>query len=654
MLWQDSDQALTDAGRRSAPDLPVTFREGFSAAWSEGQLFSDNLAHGNAQAAGFDNYLGDVQQASGEDIRKQVYGDADPLAATRRIVGKMKADNPGLMTVPDLTDDALEDRTVQASAAARQRYEQLSAREKGPGGGLGMFLGSAAATVADPINLVGAAVAPEVSAGILGAAAAWGTFGVASQTVNEALNARFREQAQPGYAASGAPVENIIGAGVGGAVLGAGTKVLGNLWTRVKTGSWPQSIRDAGNVVESEANIQTSNVLPGVEGEAAHREALSTSIDQILHGLPVDVTAASRQLVSRLQAERPFALPVMDEQAVRLISEEAGLRERSGQLDTQLAALPKGDVSAADRLNRLQAVDNQIAEATDPAARRALNERRDQILVDTTPEALRAGAAPLEQRRALEAEQGQIGARLNDIQTQRAGLTPAEPAMMGQTSLVRPSLFDIHTGRIDSLMTMRGRAGVVADQAAAERAQATATGQLPFRAGAFDLLHSYHVGALSDGIHALGQLGGHEIPDEEAMALATRVARAKDDSEAMTILNQVTDRPRTLAETLPSATDFAAQRRLDAEVAATAPTQTPDQMAETIASPQHEEALRADIDRARMLGDVKIPIGKDENGEPIFRSVDAAMNEVDGYKAAAEQIQACAAPAPEEPEDTNG
>jgi hypothetical protein len=76
--------------------------------------------------------------------------------------------------------------------------------------------------------------------------------------------------------------------------------------------------------------------------------------------------------------------------------------------------------------------------------------------------------------------------------------------------------------------------------------------------------------------------------------------------------------------------------------------QTAEQRAETIASPQHVEALQADIDRARMLGDVKIPIGKDENGEPIFRSVDAAMREVEGYQAAAEQIQACAAPvAPE-------
>lgn len=719
-LWQNNTAVAAQPQPGEARDLPATFGESFSAAWQNGRLFSDTLAHGNAQAAGFDQYLEDVKNASGEDIRRQVYADADPLTAARNIVGKMKAANPGLMTIPDLTDDELDHRAIVASQQARERYMQIAQREKAAGGGVGQFLGGLAAGATDPINLVGLAVAPEVEGGVLASATAWGTFGAVTQGVNEGVNAGFREKVQPGYAMSGEPVMNVLEAGAGGAVLGGGFKALGNLWTRVKTGAWPQSVRDAGNVVESEANIQQSNVLPGVEGEAAHRASLSTAINQILGGLPVDVAEASRALVSRLQAERPFTLPVMDEQAVRLISEEAGLRERSGHIDTQLGALPQGDISAADRLNRLQAVDSQIAEATDPATRRALNERRDQILVDTNPEALRAAAAPLEQRRALEAEQRQITSRLNEIEAQRTNpdLTPTEPpAMMGQTSMVRPSLFDIHTGRIDSLMTMRGRAGMVADQAAAERAQATATGELPFKAGAFDLLHNYHVGALSDGIHALGQLGGHEIPDEEAMALAQRVARAKDDSEAMTILNQVTDRPRTLYDTLPSAADFAAQRRVDAEVAATARMQSPEQMRETIASPDHVTALQADIDRAivngpqerakpiiaelqrledelskltedknnavekygkesteataafdkidewrakhKALNDefkksiaegIKIPVGVDENGEPIFRDLEKATAEVDQYKAAAEQIAACAAPPAEEAE----
>jgi hypothetical protein len=50
-------------------------------------------------------------------------------------------------------------------------------------------------------------------------------------------------------------VTNILEAGLGGAVLGGGLKGLSALWTRQKTGAWPRTVRDAGNVVESEAQI---------------------------------------------------------------------------------------------------------------------------------------------------------------------------------------------------------------------------------------------------------------------------------------------------------------------------------------------------------------------------------------------------------------
>jgi len=63
-----------------------------------------------------------------------------------------------------------------------------------------------------------------------------------------------------------------------------------------------------------------------------------------------------------------------------------------------------------------------------------------------------------------------------------------------------------------------------------------------------------------------------------------------------------------------------------------------------LASPEHEQALRGDLDRARATADVKIPAGVDEKGEPVFRSLDSALDEVDAFKKAADEIQACAAP----------
>jgi hypothetical protein len=69
-------------------------------------------------------------------------------------------------------------------------------------------------------------------------------------------------------------------------------------------------------------------------------------------------------------------------------------------------------------------------------------------------------------------------------------------------------------------------------------------------------------------------------------------------------------------------------------------------MNKTLTAPDHQEAIRADIDRERALGDVQVP-GVDENGNHKMVSVDKAMDEVDAYKQAAEQIQACANPVQE-------
>jgi hypothetical protein len=66
-------------------------------------------------------------------------------------------------------------------------------------------------------------------------------------------------------------------------------------------------------------------------------------------------------------------------------------------------------------------------------------------------------------------------------------------------------------------------------------------------------------------------------------------------------------------------------------------------MRETLTAPDHQAAIRADIDRERAMGDFKVP-KTDENGSHTMVGVDAAVEEVDAYKKLAEQIQACATP----------
>lgn len=431
-LWQQEAQTAAQPSPEEGRDLPAGFGESFDAAWSSGQLFSSTLAQQNARNAALDGYAGQVKDAGGDvigEMNRQTTLTPDGLAiepdrlqVINGVLAGLKAKDPSIGLQP-LTEDDLQAKTVAASRAAVQANAAMAGREQTFGSRVGSFLGGAASTAADPLNLAAMVVAPESEAGILGSALVFGGVAGASQLGNEAVNAPFREQVQPGYIESGAPEANIAAAAKSGALFGGGFRALGNLWTRVKTGSWPTSVRDAGNVVESEANIQDSNVLPGVDGEAAHYGAMRSTISQILRGDPVDVT------------------PFVDMNELSRISEEAELRNRSLDLTQQVAGLPEGDLSAGDRLNRLDAVERQIAEAPDAATKRALNERRDQLLVDTNPEALRAAAAPIEQRAAAQTEQAGIAARLQDIASERAqarakvSLAPGAlaPANVGQS-----------------------------------------------------------------------------------------------------------------------------------------------------------------------------------------------------------------------------
>jgi hypothetical protein len=337
-LYQgDQDQAAKiqpNEGTR----LPSGFDENLRAAWSDGQLFSQSIARSNARSAVLGDYIDEIRQKTGNDLSKEFTPDVagggqtgvtDFDAANER-VAKLKESYPDLDLNP-LSEDEIDKRAVAKSQAAHRTYQQLSAGEKTFGGSVGSFLGSAGSAAADPINILALAVAPETGgASILGTALRWGALAGTSQAAIEASSDSFKEQVQPGYTESGAPLQEIGGAFLGGAVLGGGTKALGNAWTRVKTGAWPTSVRDAGNVIESEANVASTNPFPGVEGEVAHREALVKTIDDILAGRPVDVSVQITPELQQAAAE-----------ATRVLEAPSGMPTEQLPLDFEAPAAPK-------------------------------------------------------------------------------------------------------------------------------------------------------------------------------------------------------------------------------------------------------------------------------------------------------------------------
>jgi hypothetical protein len=136
---------------------------------------------------------------------------------------------------------------------------------------------------------------------------------------------------------------------------------------------------------------------------------------------PPEVNYASmRTAVSQIMSGREVdVLPIFNARAVQAISDRARLSAQALDIDARIAALPPESQTAADRLNRFEAVSQQLTEATDPVRRRALAERRDQILVDTNPEALRAQAAPIEDARRLSAQRDSIQQQLDNIEREQ-------------------------------------------------------------------------------------------------------------------------------------------------------------------------------------------------------------------------------------------
>lgn len=145
--------------------------------------------------------------------------------------------------------------------------------------------------------------------------------------------------------------------------------------------------------MESEAQIQQSNVLPGVEGEAAHREALGKAIDDIVAGrgvsvetpavdVPIEAAMAKRgEATAAAEEARAARAEPTGELPFEATSQEARAEQQAGSLSDQIAALgvPKDDTAGlAARV---------IAARSDDEARAILNEAaaRPLTISDTVP-----------------------------------------------------------------------------------------------------------------------------------------------------------------------------------------------------------------------------------------------------------------------------
>lgn len=452
------DDAVSYAGRVSAPELPSTFSDNFNDAWNKGILTGQSISGQTRRAAARGELVDDAVKKTGDNSLGQLYmtqpgGDEvvfDEGAFNERLA-KHRTSRPDL-DLPPLTDEAIQARADDIGRRQLADSTSLAGRESTTGGTIGAVLGSTAAAAADPVNLVAFPLAAPESLGILGTMAAWGAIGAGSQGVIEALNSTAMERIQPGYSASSAPFTNIAEAGLGGAVLGGGFKGAAALWTRAKTGAWPRSIRDAGNVVESEAQIAATNRFDGVEGEAFHRTALQQAIDDLVAGRPA---FDQRPLPEGgiLSAYDAKLTPIMDARA-----RAAGADESAIAFERDAVRLPP----TMERLSEVQLSDFRgvavQARQDAAAAREAISGERAAVTSD------RAG---LTQRSAeLEAPRQEVAGLQADIAKLDQRITEARPAIDPETQ-----------ARIDAIdVDLKGQVGQDARaRLEAERAQITET-----------------------------------------------------------------------------------------------------------------------------------------------------------------------------------
>lgn len=576
----DQRDAYLQASRNLAPAFPAEGAEAFSTAWREGLLFAQSIASQNAREAAVYGIADDLFRRTGDQqfhrsaIATKAAGRTvgDPLAALNDTVA---ANANRYADLAPITEEEVQTRAVAVSREARESYKAMAAREKTLGGSLGFFAGSMAAGVTDPINLIAFPLAAPQALGVLGTGLAWAGIAGVTQAAIEITGGPFRESVEPGHLATGEPLRNIFAATGLGGILGSGFKGGAAVWERYKTGAWPRSIRDAGNVVESEANIASANRFDGVEGEAFHRTALQRAIDALIEGRPFTLEQEPFFDAGILRGYEARITPVMEARTKAMAANESALSiEREG------ARLPP----TMERLSEIQLGEiratGQRIEAEGRAAREAL--QREAEAIDTARPAIAARQGKVE---TLRAEVDTLRNDMAAVDRRAAEARPATDAVTQErlaaieTDLAAPALSAERraaltaerrtitetlaaTARDDSRLAAslaQERQGIAAalarkeaqvarasesTTAAAERLQARAA-RLPGRQENAEARLSSRREAVANelrrSIARLSEDGyGVRLPREDAEALASRVLQTSDqDAEA--VLREVTE-----------------------------------------------------------------------------------------------------------------
>lgn len=347
---------------------------------------------------------------SSRDERKAILADA---------LRQARETNPSL---PDLDE-------IEANAGIVAKMAHDAAFNAGlassPWTGFAAFAGSVAGALTDPINLatlplgVGS-VTGSIALRILKTAAVEAGIAGGTQALIEAATYDFKTEAgiKPN------PAFNILAAATGGAVLGGGVRGLIDGIRNIKARSLGLSLdeMDALHVAERNLRDVESNPLGPTRVEE-HLQRIEDAMGAVIRGEAFPPQGP----FSMLRA--PVIRDLGGEELTTLATRQVEIRSRLSNLTPV----------SPERLNlaaRVEAVESQLANPDlSVAERKALSNRRDELLASDDPAKLREDVAADRERRTLESELSAIESRANEINKKRIFIDGRKPTTSGVTQI---------------------------------------------------------------------------------------------------------------------------------------------------------------------------------------------------------------------------
>src|SRR6516164_9213540 len=132
MLWTDPQRAVAPALDTSGRDLPMTFGETFSAAWSRNTLFSQDYTGENDRWSALSDYTDKIKAMSGRDVASELnYGTGEfapdsraMLAQVNTKLAELKKQNPDL-DLDQLTPEQFEQNAIAKRRKADADFEEI-------------------------------------------------------------------------------------------------------------------------------------------------------------------------------------------------------------------------------------------------------------------------------------------------------------------------------------------------------------------------------------------------------------------------------------------------------------------------------------------------------------------------------------------------